>query len=121
MSRAGATARVWYTVSMPACRASTGLLKTTLLAVQQDLALVRLSAPDRHLISVDLPAPLSPMMASTSPGYSLRLTPARPTTWPNVFTSPRASSVGVPDMAAPPGRPRVGWRASTSMLIGVPS
>ena len=78
------------------------------------------SAPDRHLISVDLPAPLSPMMASTSPGYSLRLTSASPTTWPNVFTSPRASSVGVPDMAGLPGCPALTLVASTSMLIGVP-
>ena len=37
----GATARVWYTVSMPAGRASIGLLKCTGLAVEPDLALVR--------------------------------------------------------------------------------
>ena len=38
------------------------------LAVQQDLALVWLVAPDSALISDDLPAPLSPITASTSPG-----------------------------------------------------
>ena len=39
---------------------------------------------------VDLPAPLSPMTASTSPGYRSMSTPSSPTTRPNVLTSPRA-------------------------------
>ena len=120
MSSAGATARVWNTVSMPASRASTGLLKTTLTPSTRISPSSAVSAPDRHLISVDLPAPLSPMMASTSPGYSLRLTLARPTTCPNVFTRPRASSVGVPDIVGLAGCPALTLVASTSMLIGVP-
>ena len=38
------------------------------VAVQPDLALVGTTAPDRALISVDLPAPLSPITARISPG-----------------------------------------------------
>ena len=102
MSRAGATARVWYTVSIPACRASVGFLNSTLVPSIRISPSSRVRAPDRHLTSVDLPAPLSPIMASTSSGYSFRLTPASATTRPNVLPRPRASSVGVSDVT---GRP----------------
>ncbi len=94
MSSAGATARVWYTVSMPASRASFVALNDTGRPSTNSSPPSGTIAPDRHLISVDLPAPLSPMTASTSPGYSLRSTPASPTTRPNVLTRPRASSTG---------------------------
>jgi len=64
----GATARSWYTVSIPARRASSGRAEVHRLAVEADLALVRLQrSRTAPLISVDLPAPLSPIPASTSP------------------------------------------------------
>ena len=89
MSRAGATASVWYTVSMPATCASCGALEVELLAVQAHLAGVgNHRAPDRHLISDDFPAPLSPMTASTSPAYSSRSAPLSAVTRPNCLTSP---------------------------------
>jgi len=41
-----------------------------------------LCAPLMHLISVDLPAPLSPRSASTSPRRTSRSTPSRAVTAP---------------------------------------
>src|SRR5579863_3635409 len=43
------------------------------------------------LMSVDLPAPLSPTTASTCPAKAARSTPARATTWPNRLLMPRSS------------------------------
>jgi hypothetical protein len=68
MSSAGETARVWYTVSIPAARASIGRLNCTGWPSSLISPSFGTSAPDRHLIRVDLPAPLSPITASTSPG-----------------------------------------------------
>jgi hypothetical protein len=68
MSSAGMTASCWYTVSIPASRASCGFLKWTgrpFIVISPESGTY---APVRHLMRVDLPAPLSPMTASTSPG-----------------------------------------------------
>ena len=47
-----------------------------------------------HLISVDLPAPLSPTSAMTSPAFTERLTSVSACTEPNDFETPRSSRVG---------------------------
>ena len=66
-SRSSARARFWNTVSMPASRASIGPAKFTSLPSNQILPSVRCSTPVIWRTKVDLPAPLSPMMATCSP------------------------------------------------------
>jgi hypothetical protein len=72
MSRPGETASDWYTVSMPACRASIGLRKCTSLPSSRICPSSGMSAPHSALIRLVFPAPLSPMTARISPGYSSR-------------------------------------------------
>ena len=59
------------------------------------------SAPDRHLMSVDLPAPLSPMTREHLARDRAR-SRHRPgaTTRPNVLTRPRASRMGIRRVAS---------------------
>ena len=52
--------------------------------------------PAIDLISVDLPAPLSPTSAMISPGWTTRSTSVSACTEPKCFDTPRSSSVGVP-------------------------
>ena len=47
-----------------------------------------------HLISVDLPAPLSPSSATTSPRWTSRSTPSIAVTAPKRFVAPRIASAG---------------------------
>src|SRR5207302_196935 len=75
--------------------------------------------PATHLISVDLPAPLSPTSAITSPSLTSKSTSVSACTDPNDFEIPRSSSVGLsftvrvitqerveaPSGAPPPERP----------------
>src|SRR5437868_12766206 len=51
--------------------------------------------PATHLISVDLPAPLSPTSAITSPSRTSKSTSVSACTDPNDFEIPRSSSVGL--------------------------
>src|SRR3954451_24756597 len=51
--------------------------------------------PATHLISVDLPAPLSPTSAITSPSRTSKSTSESACTEPKCFETPRSSSVGV--------------------------
>jgi hypothetical protein len=46
------------------------------------------------LISVDFPAPFSPMSACTSPGWSRSETPSRARTLPKVMEMSRISTTG---------------------------
>ena len=66
-------------------------------ATGDDLEAARLAGvrTNRVLISVDLPAPLSPITASTSPGYRAKSAPSSAVTLPKRFTMPRASSTGL--------------------------
>src|SRR6266481_7037629 len=48
-------------------------------------------APEITLISVDLPAPLSPIKANTSPGRSVRLIPLRARTAPKFLVTSSSS------------------------------
>ena len=71
------TARVWYTVAMPALRASRGLPNTVGLLSTKILPEVGGWSPARVLMRVDLPAPLSPRTQVTVPSSTVRLTPLR--------------------------------------------
>src|SRR5436305_9155259 len=51
--------------------------------------------PAMHLIRVDLPAPLSPTSAITSPAVAVKSTSVRACTEPNDFVIPRTSSSGL--------------------------
>src|SRR6185437_14681778 len=51
--------------------------------------------PATHLISVDLPAPLSPTSAITSPARTSKSTSDSASTDPKVFVMPRSSRSGV--------------------------
>ncbi|SLN77900.1 hypothetical protein MAA5396_05129 [Marinovum algicola] len=68
IDRAGDMASVWYTVSIPALRASIGEWKLTGLPSNSTVPSSGITAPETALISVDLPAPLSPITARISPG-----------------------------------------------------
>src|ERR1700704_4788376 len=51
--------------------------------------------PAMHLVSVDLPAPLSPTRAMTSPAETWKSTSWRACTAPKAFETPRSSRTGV--------------------------
>src|SRR4029450_1658639 len=55
--------------------------------------------PARILMSVDLPAPLSPSRHSTSPARTSIVMSSRAITWPKYFETPRASRTGGSDMS----------------------
>src|SRR4051794_39091984 len=68
--------------------------------------------PPMHLTSVDLPAPLSPTRAVTSPAWALRAMSCRTWTGPKLLSMPRNSRVGVSVMGEAPGDWRGGPRAT---------
>lgn len=75
MSRAGTTARSWYTVSIPAALASRVFLNDTGVPFIRISPESGITAPAKALIRLDFPAPLSPMTASTSPARSSKSAP----------------------------------------------
>src|SRR5918993_5118343 len=91
---------------MPACRASCGLRKWISRPSRNTWPESGIRAPVSALINVDLPAPLSPITASTSPGNRSTSTPSRPITLPKVLISPRAESTVVVGSASSPAGPR---------------
>src|SRR3989344_3508702 len=82
MVMAGATARSWYTVSMPARRASMGLLNWMRWPSSRISPSSGTVAPDSALMRLDLPAPLSPITARISPARSSKSAPSSAVTWP---------------------------------------
>ena len=52
-----------------------------------------------HLTNVDLPAPLSPTSAVTSPAFAVKSTEESTWTGPNDLSTPRSSSVGLAVMS----------------------
>ena len=68
MSRLSASARSWYTNSMPRAVASRGSCRLTGLPSNTTSPLSIELMPAKHFTRVDLPAPLSPTRAVTSPG-----------------------------------------------------
>ena len=71
------------------------------VAVEPDLSGVRHEAPESTLISVDLPAPLSPITARISPARSSKSAPSRAVTC-RTLDEPRASRTGVGGAHRPP-------------------
>src|SRR4029450_2160657 len=55
--------------------------------------------PPIHLTNVDLPAPLSPTRAVTSPAFAVKFTDDNTWTGPNDFSIPRSSSTGMVGMS----------------------
>ena len=92
MSRLSHRARSWYTVAIPALAASRGLWKCTGLPCQTISPSDGSQIPAIVLISVVLPAPLSPTRAVTCPAGMSRSTPASACTGPNVLLMPRSLS-----------------------------
>ncbi len=104
----GIVARSWNTVAIPASPASFGEPNTVGTPPTYMVPESFWCTPDRILINVDLPAPLSPSTQVTRPWVTSIDTPSRATTLPNVLpTSSRRRymswpSVGVrPTSAAP--------------------
>src|SRR5215218_7255304 len=93
-SSSGASARSWYTVSMPSSRAATGFGMATWRPSNRISPPSGARVPDRILTSVLLPAPLSPTRAATSPGWTAKSTPRSARTPPKLFVMPLASSSG---------------------------
>src|SRR3954471_19219945 len=73
--------------------------------------------PLTHLTRVDLPAPLSPTRAVTSPGYTTSPTSWRTWTGPKLLSIPRSSRRGV---AATDGSPSLGDRVRRGVATREP-
>src|SRR3954465_4909935 len=80
--------------------------------------------PLMHLTSVDLPAPLSPTSAVTSPGKTESPTSCRTWTGPKLLSIPRNSRRGVaatggsPSLDAAPPIPGRAWAAPSGPRFG---
>ena len=90
--------KCWCTMPMPAAIASAGELKVTSLPSKEIVPPSGRYIPYKMLISVDLPAPFSPINAKTSPVDNFRLTSSLATTPGNFLVMPRSSS----SITAPP-------------------
>ena len=82
MLRQSTRARSWYTVSIPNSLAFFVPLSSILCPSKNNWPLVALIAPERILMRVDFPAPLSPRSATTSLRGSLKVTLLRAFTPP---------------------------------------
>ena len=82
---------------MPRRSASTGPLSSTRSPSSSSAPRVGARWPLRIFISVDLPAPFSPMMACASPARTVIETSLSTSTGPNERESPTASSKGFPE------------------------
>ena len=81
----GTIARSWKTVAIPLWRASRGEANCTSAPVDAQLPSSRWYTPERILISVDLPAPLSPRTHVTSPASTCSETSWSALTLPKYF------------------------------------
>ena len=110
MSRLSASARSWYTVAIPRLVASLGECRWTGLPCHSSWPLLGCQMPAMHLISVLLPAPLSPTRAVTWPAGMSRSMPVSACTGPKLLPMFSSCSSGVSPL--PPGRVRrrgAGW------------
>ena len=73
----GTIARSWYTVAMPLASASRGESNETSSPFMRIVPSVCWCTPERILMNVDLPAPLSPSTHVTSPALTYVLTSRR--------------------------------------------
>ena len=74
--------------------ASMGEVKVTGLPSNRISPLSGITAPHKTLISVDFPAPLSPITPNTSPGYNSKLALSKATTFPYFFDRFFATKIG---------------------------
>src|SRR3954465_2931529 len=79
---------------MPSAAASCGLWIDTARPSKRTSPLSMLLIPAMHFTSVDLPAPLSPTSAVTSPAFTVRSTSWRTCTGPKLLFSFRISRSG---------------------------
>src|SRR5581483_4146226 len=107
-SRLSQRARSWYTTSIPSRPASFGPWMCTSRPSKMIWPPSAAWVPATHLTSVDLPAPLSPTSAITSPRRTSKSTPASACTEPNDLEMSRSWRRGVSSLIAVSGRP--GWR-----------
>src|ERR1700716_430890 len=91
----GTVARSWKTTEMPAARASRGPLKRTLRPSTRNSPSSCGCTPDRVLINVDLPAPLSPTTHVTPPAGTCIEMSRSPMTLPKYLLTLRTSSKGL--------------------------
>ena len=92
----GTVARSWKTVAMPRSLASRGELKCVGSPSTSSSPSSWRCTPERILMNVDLPAPLSPSTHVTSPAPTPTLMSFSATTLPKYLETSRTSSSGVP-------------------------
>ena len=90
----GTVARSWKTVAMPCSRASRGDLKCSASPSTSSSPSSCGCTPERILMKLDLPAPLSPSTHVTSPAPTAIETSFSAITLPKNFDMPRTSSSG---------------------------
>ena len=97
-SRFSHSDRSWKTVAMPISSARPGLSSVTALPMNSTVPAVGWWTPARTLTSVDLPAPLSPTRATTSPAWMSSSMSASACTAPNCLDTPRSFRIGSADL-----------------------
>src|SRR6267143_3147372 len=104
----GTVARSWKTTEMPAARASRGPPKRTFFPSTRNSPSSCVCTPDRILISVDLPAPLSPSTQVTSPAWTSIEMSRNAITLPKYLLTWRTSRSATPffDSLISPSPPR---------------
>src|SRR5271155_4897892 len=91
-------------VSIPLSRASCGEEKETRRWSSSISPLSSWKTPETALIRVDLPAPLSPAKATTSPGCTSRETPASACTPPKCLVALRTVRIGARSLNLTPSQ-----------------
>jgi hypothetical protein len=94
MPISGIIARSWKTVAIPRSMASRGESKRTSSPSSAMAPLVGWWTPEKILIRVDFPAPLSPSRHVTCPALTSMEMSSRATTCPKYFETPLASMRG---------------------------
>ena len=95
----------WWTVSMPAFRASSGPARSRRRPRRRSSPVVGRVTPESTLISVDLPAPFAPTSPNTSPARISRVTSRSATVAPYRFDTPETATTGGP--AGPAAGPAI--------------
>lgn len=83
----------WCTVAMPAALAALGEAKVAALPFSVIVPASGVCEPERIFTSVDLPAPLAPISATTSPAATARSAPASARVGPKDFSIPATETV----------------------------
>src|SRR5215211_1046489 len=110
-SRLSQSARSWYTVAIPSSTESFGSLMLTGRPSKRTSPLSAGLMPAIALTSVDLPAPLSPTRATTSPPWSSKFTSSSAFTGPKLLLTPSSAKTAVPELipsCSSPSRKRAG-------------